>query len=114
MEESIAMRFQYFNDYKKHEGAKVNPSLLWEYNLANFDFDKMCHIVVQRIVERGRKNDWYAMLNMYGEEGVRETIKRLVYLNEKDMNFVSLLFNIPLSEMKCYTKKQSQTQRWNS
>jgi hypothetical protein len=51
---------------------------------------------------------------MYGIEGMKAAIKEIAYLNAKDMNFVSKLFEIPLSEMKCYIKKQSQQAHWNS
>jgi hypothetical protein len=31
----------YFDDFKNHLDATLNPHLLWEYNLSNFDFDEM-------------------------------------------------------------------------
>jgi hypothetical protein len=108
------MDFIYFNEYQDHPDAKINPALLWEYNLADFDFEKMRHVVVQRAIERGWPNDWYFVLNFYGEEAVRQSIKAIPYLNDKDANFVSKVFEIPLSEMKCYKKKQSRQAHWNS
>ena len=104
----------YFEKYKEHSGATVNPSLLWEYDLTRFDYQQMRNIVVQRVVERGWCNDWYAALNLYGIEGMIDTIKQLPYLNNKDMHFVSTIFKIPLSEMKCYEKKQLNQAHWNS
>jgi hypothetical protein len=108
------MDYIYFNEYQKHPDAKLNPALLWEYNLANFDFEKMKTTVVQRVIERGWPNDWFAILNMYGENQIKEAIKCILYLNDKDMNFVSKVFEIPLSKMKCYEKKQLQQGHWNS
>jgi len=35
-------------------------------------------------------------------------------LNDKDMTFVSHQFDIPLNDLKCYEKKQSVNQHWNS
>ena len=108
------INYLYLSDYKKHPDAKINPALLWEYNLSDFDFQQMRNIVVQRVIERGWPNDWYAALNLYGEKGIKEAIKTIPYLNDKDMNFVSKAFKIPLSKMKCYTKKRSQPAHWNS
>jgi len=108
------MNYIYLSDYKKHQDAKINPALLWEYNLSDFDFQQMRNIVVQRVIERGWPNDWYAALNLYGEKGMKDAIKSIPYLNDKDMNFVSKAFEIPLSEMKCYEKKQSRPAHWNS
>jgi hypothetical protein len=104
----------YFDNYKGHINAKINPSLLWEYNLPEFDFQRMRNIVVQRVVEQGWPDDWYAALNLYGIDGMIEAIKELPYLNDKDMHFVSAIFEIPLSELKCYEKKQLQQAHWNS
>jgi len=104
----------YFDNYKEHTDAKINPSLLWEYDLAKFDFQQMRNVVIQRVVERGWPSDWYAALNLYGEEGMKRAIKALPYLNDKDMNFVSVIFDIPLSELKCYERKLSRPAHWNS
>jgi hypothetical protein len=108
------MNFICLEDYKKHPEATINPSLLWEYDLSQFDFQQMRNIVVERVIERGWPDDWWAALNMYDEKGMIAAIKSIPYLNEKDMNFVSKAFRIPLSKMKCYVKKQSPSQHWNS
>jgi hypothetical protein len=104
----------FFKDYDKHPDAKINPRLLWEYNVDKVDFARMRNVIVQRVVERGWLQDWYAMLNRYGVEGVKDAIKELPYLNDKDINFVSKQFKIPLTALKCYTKKQSNQLHWNS
>ena len=104
----------YFDGYKDHYSTTINPSLLWEYDLTNFDYIQMRNIVVQRVIERGWLSDWYAVLNLYGIDGMRDAIKHLPFLNNKDMHFVSMVFRIPLSEMKCYEKKQSATSHWTS
>lgn len=90
----------FFDGYEQHNITSVNPALLWEYDLSKFDYQAMRPLVVQRVVERGWPNDWYAILNIYGVDGVRQAIKDLPYHNEKDMHFVSIVFNIPLNEMK--------------
>jgi hypothetical protein len=104
----------YFDDYRKHSQAILNTGLLWEYNLTDFDYEDMRDLVVQRVIQRGWPNDWYFILNRYGIDGVKAAIKNIAYLNDKDMNFVSHQFNIPLNAMKCYIKKQSVNQHWNS
>lgn len=104
----------YFDNFKQHADAQLNTSLLWEYDMSDFDFLDMKSIVIQRVIERGWPDDWYAMLNKYGVELVVETIKTLPYLNDKDMNFVKIIFDIPLTEMQCYKNKQSKTRHWNS
>jgi len=104
----------YFDNYKNFPDAILNPKLLWEFDPNEFDFGVMRDVIVQRVIERGWPNDWYFILNKYGIDGVKSAIKSLPYLNDKDMNFVSHQFNIPLTSMKCYEKKQSMNLHWNS
>ncbi len=104
----------YFSNYRVHNNTAINPVLLWDYDLKHFDYQAMKQVVVQRVIERGWPADWYAILNLYGEDGVIEAIKSLPYLNERDAHFVSLIFQIPLNEMACYARKQSRPTHWNS
>lgn len=104
----------FFDGYEQHTNENVNPALLWEYDLTCFDFNDMRNVVVQRVVERGWKADWYAILNMYSLNGVKQAIKEIPYLNEKDMQFASLVFDIPFNEMKCFSNKPSMPAHWNS
>lgn len=41
----------YFDDYKQHKQATLNPKLLWEFNLEKLDLEEMRNVVVQRVVE---------------------------------------------------------------
>ena len=103
----------YFSDYKQHCDCKINPSLLWEYDLENFDFHAMRSVVVQRVLERGWADDYYAMFNLYGYRAVRQTVKSIPYMNARDMNFACRLFNLKKDELKCYKNKLSRQIHWN-
>ena len=70
--------------------------------------------VVQRVLERGRMDDFYAILNLYGVEGVKAALREIPYMNDKDMNFACVAFDLRKEELKCYTKKQSMPLHWNS
>lgn len=104
----------FFDNYKSHQEAQVRKSLLWEYDMDRFNWDSLRTIVVQRVVERGRMNDFYAILNLYGLKGVQESIKQISYLNPKDISFVCSVFNLKKEDLKCFTKQQSTLQHWNS
>jgi hypothetical protein len=104
----------FFDGFENFPDAKINPTLFWEYDYAAINYAEMREVIVQRVIERGWPDDWYAMLNVYGVDEVKRTIKNLPYLNDKDLNFVSKLFDIPLTNIKCYGKKQSASHYWNS
>jgi hypothetical protein len=106
----------FFSDWKqKSQGAKISPRLLWEYDLEQFDWDAMRTLVMQRVIERGWPNDFYAAIRLYGGlDKVREIIKEIPVLSLRDMAFACALFKINKEEMKCYTWKQSREKRLNS
>lgn len=104
----------FFDNYKMHQDARLRSSLLWEYDLDRFDWDAMQNIVLQRVIERGRITDFYAVINLYGLESFKEGIKNIPNLNEKDIAFVCTVFGIKKKELKCYTQKQLRQKHWNS
>lgn len=104
----------FFDNYKLYPKAQIRKTLLWEYNLDQFNWTDMRIVVVQRVIERGRIEDFYALLNLYGPNGVNDAIKQIPYLNPKDLSFVCSVFNLKKEDLKCYTKQQSRIQHWNS
>jgi hypothetical protein len=104
----------FFEDYKLHKDAKVRKSLFWEYDIEKINWQQMKILVVQRVIERGRIDDFYAILNLYGLETVKETIQLIPYLNDKDLAFVCSVFELKKENFKCYTNKRLTKQRWNS
>jgi hypothetical protein len=100
-----------FDDWKEKNIKSISKSLLWEYDLAKFDWDDMQTVVMQRVIERGWLEDFYAAIAMYGGiDKVREIIKCIPILSEKDMNFVCIVFNLKKEDLKCYTRKQLREQ----
>ena len=104
----------FFDNYKQHQDAQLRPSLLWEYDLARFDWNAMQNIVIERVIERGRISDFYAVLNLYGLEAFKEGVKNIPNLNNKDIVFVCKIFGLKKHELKCYTTRQLSQKHWNS
>lgn len=70
-----------FSDFNNCPSAKISASLLWEYDLSHFDYQDMKVLVVRRVIERGRIDDFYAMLNLYGLEKVKSTPRKIKCFN---------------------------------
>ncbi len=104
----------FFDNYKLYKDAKIRNSLLWEYDFDKIDWQQLKDVIIHRVIERGRMNDFYAILNLYGIDGVKEAIKRIPFLNPKDMAFVCSIFDIKKEDLKCYSRKQLKNQHWNS
>lgn len=98
-------------DWMTHKNEVVNKAILWEYDVdsPSWDWQKMKRIVVQRVIEYGRLQDWYAMFQMYGgHNNVRSIILEIPYLTPKSMAFVCVLFDIKKDDLKCYKREQSR------
>jgi len=92
---------------------EYRPSLFWDIDIPRLDDEKMKQFVIQRVVERGWPDDWCIMIDRYGIPEIRETLKKIPCLNNIDMRFVSIIFNIPQKEMVCYRRMQSRREHWN-
>lgn len=85
-----------FDDYIRNKGCcKVSKTLLWDYDLTQFDWQRSRKVVVQRVIERGWLRDYFAAFDLYGGiEGFREIIKEVPTLSAQDMNFVCTAFGL--------------------
>lgn len=103
----------FFSDWKeKSKDLQISKSLLWEYDLTNFPWHEMRTVVMQRVIERGWINDFYAAIKIYGGiSRVKNIIKEIPSLSVKDMTFVCSIFELKKEDLKCYTRKQSREKR---
>lgn len=99
-------------EYKKHKNAAFDQRLLWDVDLNEFDFREGKHAVIERTVEMGSLNDWYFILNFYGEETVIAEIKKINSLMSRDINFVHKFLSIPLSELRSYQNQLNGKKHW--
>lgn len=101
------MFFEDWEDNTIFPNAEIPKYLLWEYKLDNFDWHKMRHQVVQRVIELGRPEDFYAAIRLYGGlDNFIEIIKELPYLSDKDITLVSAMFHIKKQHLKSYRNKR--------
>lgn len=87
--------------------ADFSPFLFWDVDVAKLEMDKNLRFLAERVIQRGNRDDLNKLLSYYGKKEVAEILKQLPWMNEKDMAFVHVFFDIPYNEMKCYTKRQS-------
>jgi len=70
--------------------SKIPGRLLWEYDLDTFNFDKSYKIVIERVLQLGRIEDWKTILAYYGEQKIIETIDWSAQLEKSDKEFSRL------------------------
>lgn len=106
-----------FNNWRKHKKCDINRSILWEYDTKSpeWNWNYMKEVVVQRVLENGRPDDYYAMLQLYGgKRKVRDIIKSIPHLQPREMNWACVLFNLKKEDLRCCTRKSLRRKLLNS
>jgi len=98
-----------FDDWvEKSKGLNVPVSLLWDVDLENVDWHGgIRKLLVERVLERGEKEDFYAVIRLYGGlENFREIIKEVHYLSDRNTVFACTVFDLKKEELRCYKRMQ--------
>ena len=92
------------NDFSKH--------LFWDVNRNNLDLERSKKTIITNVLDYGLINDWNIIYNYYGINEIAKTMLDVRDLDEKSMNFIAKLSNIPKENFLCYTTKQLNRQHW--
>lgn len=98
-----------FTDWKQHPHRTIPKKLLWEYDIDNFSpsqWKNMSVTVARRVIELGSREDWYALMQLYGgPKKVARIVKRIPEMTALDRNFVKFAFDLKDKDLKCSTIK---------
>ncbi|HFA48623.1 MAG TPA: hypothetical protein ENJ95_06330 [Bacteroidetes bacterium] len=92
---------------------QLRPSLFWDTNVETIDLHKHRASVIERITLRGRMDEFRAMLNYYGKDTAKKALLNARYLDKVTLSFCSIIFNVPITEFRCYKLAQSNPEHWN-
>lgn len=87
--------------------SDFSSHLFWDVKPDTLNTDLHQQLIVERVIQRGSLKDLSLLEQFYNRESIRAVISQLPWLNEKDMAFVHIYFDIPYDDLKCYTKRQS-------
>ncbi|MDQ6763880.1 MAG: hypothetical protein M3015_14805 [Bacteroidota bacterium] len=68
----------------------IRPGLLWEYDLKTFNWNRSYKIVIERVVQLGRIDEWKEIHKFYGSEKILEAVDWSKQLDSRDKNFARL------------------------
>jgi len=71
-------------------------------------------LIIERIFSMGTLDEVAFLLGYYGKKEVEKILLDLNYMDPKTLNFASKYFGRSKTEFRCYTRKQSMPQLWNS
>ncbi|MBU3942811.1 hypothetical protein KKA24_02405 [Patescibacteria group bacterium] len=84
----------------------LNKTLFWDVDYKNLDYKKNTSFIIERVLNYGNEKDYQEIKKVYGLSKIKRVAKEINYINRKNINFWSIIFDIPLKSFKC-TKKFS-------
>jgi hypothetical protein len=85
---------------------ELSDHLFWDTRKENVDLEKHARKIIERVVTRGRFEDWKAITRYYGLERIKEEALQIRYLDEVSLAFLSTILETPQSEFRCYKEQQ--------
>jgi hypothetical protein len=86
---------------------KLSPHLFWDTDISSIDFQKNARPIIERVVTRGRLEDWWEIVRYYGLDRIKEEVVKIRAMDIRTMTFLSTVLQIPQAEFRCYKEKQS-------
>jgi hypothetical protein len=92
---------------------KLSKVLFWDTNYDTIDWSGSARYVIERVVKFGFIEDWRIIQQYYGMDKIRDEMLQSRDLDIKSLNFLSVIFDIPKEQFRCYTLIQSNPGHWN-
>ena len=92
---------------------QLRPALFWDTDVSKIDLQKHKASVIERIMMRGRLEEFQAAMRYYGAETVKNVLLNARYLDKTTLSFCSTIFEIPVTEFRCYKLAQSNPAHWD-
>ncbi len=90
----------------------LSPSLFWDTDPVFIDWEKNADAIIVRILERGKLADFREIRRYYGDEKIIIASKKSKSLSKKTLNFISAIFEVPLTQFRCYKNTQFPDLQW--
>ncbi len=62
--------------------------------------------MIEKVVTRGQMNDFHEIQRYYGIDKIKDAVVNIRTMPYKVMNFLSVVYDIPFENFRCYTKIQ--------
>lgn len=93
---------------------RINPQYFWDIDFLQLDSERSVRIIIERVFSLGTMDEINELVSYYGKLKTAEILTGLNYIDPKTMNFASKFLGIPRKKFKCYTRKPSTPELWNS
>lgn len=92
--------------------SQFTPALFWDTDIASLSETDHSGFIIQRVCMLGTWQDWLLIKAKYGIRKIETELLKARYLDNKTLNYFSLLFSIPKEKFRCYSFQQSAPTHW--
>lgn len=89
---------------------KLGRHIFWDSDPAKVDLEQHARQVIERIVTRGKLEDFFAARDYYGWERIKKEVVKIRSLDIKTLTFLSTILHIPITQFRCYRNEPSNLQ----
>jgi len=90
------------NDKKQNNLPVFSKRCFWEQDYTKLDFDSGRRYIITKVVSYGSQNDYIELFQYYGWDIIKTEVVNIRYLNNKILNFLSILFEIDKENFRAY------------
>ena len=95
------------------ELSQLNKALFWDIDFNNLNGEKHARFIIERVVQKGDISDWKLIKAYLGLERIKSKVVKVRHFNDKTLNFLSVILNMPKEEFRYYNTKVSTQKHWN-
>jgi hypothetical protein len=92
----------------------IKKRVFWDVNYEDLDFERDKFYVIEKVMNYGVWSDFLELIKFYGKDIIKKEIVKTSFLKKDVLSFVCVYFDLKPSQFKCYNRRQSSNQLWNS
>ena len=98
---------------QKGQKPNLDKMLFWDWRYDEIDWQKTYRSVIERVLERGTKEDVNEIIRFYGKPKIVNALRNEIkFLPDYAIQDVARYFDIKKEELACYIRKQSRQGHW--
>ena len=81
---------------------QLSKVIFWDTDYDKIHWDEKVRYVIAKVVMYGTLEDWEEIKKYYGLKKIKQEMLEERFLNNKALNFLSVVFDIPKEEFRSY------------
>jgi len=91
----------------------LKKRLFWDYDYEHIDWQNKAAGIVERVIERGTRDEWDELVSYYSKATVLDILKNHIrFLPDEIISDACDYFKLKPDDLLCYTRKQSRKAHW--